>query len=63
MTRKYINHPNPFCYVRGYLTTKAQRRTITTDLQKLYQVYFGRPLGNTENVWVSHVICTSCSNE
>ena len=63
MTRKCINHPNPFCYVRGSFITEAQRRTITPDLQKLYQLYFGCPLGDKEKFWVSHIICTSCSNE
>jgi hypothetical protein len=63
MTRKCINHPNPFRYVRGSFTKEAQRRTFAPDLHKLYQLYFGCPLGDKEMFWVSHVICTSCSND
>ena len=58
MTRKCINLPSPF---RSF-TTEAQRRTITPDLQKLYQLHFGCPLGNKEKVWVSHFMFTPCPN-
>jgi hypothetical protein len=63
MTRKCINHPNPFSYISVSFTKEAQRSTITPDLQKLYQSYIGCPLGDKEKFWVSHVICTLCSNE
>jgi hypothetical protein len=58
--RKYINHPNTFCYVCGSFTTEAQRRTITTDLKILYQLYFGCPLGEQDRtehlmLYVHHV--------
>jgi hypothetical protein len=58
MPRKCINHPNTLRYVRvcGSFIAKAQRRTITPDLQKLYQLYLGCPLGDQVKEWAPHVI-------
>ena len=41
---------------------RAQWRAITPDLQKLYQLYSGCPLGDQDKDWAPHVIRTSCSN-
>jgi hypothetical protein len=62
MPRKCINHPHTFCYVCGSFTLKTQQHTFTPNLQKLYQLYFGCPLGDQNNNWEPHVLCTSCSN-
>jgi len=61
MPQKCINHPDTFCCICGSFTVKAQWHTITSDLQKLYQLYFGCPLDQNKD-WAPHVICTSCSN-
>lgn len=62
MPRKCNNSPDSFCYVCGSFTTKAQRRAITTDLKKIYKLYFGCPLGDQDKSWAPHLICNSCSN-
>jgi hypothetical protein len=41
---------------------EAQQCTVTPDLQKLYQLHFGCPLGDQDKEWAPHVICTPCSN-
>ena len=56
MPRKCINHPNTHCYLCGSFKAKAQRRTITPDLQKLYQLYLGCPSGDQVMEWAPHVI-------
>lgn len=61
MPRKCLNHPNSFCYTCGSFTPKSQRRTITPRLQKLYQLYFGCPLGDQDKGWAPHVVCKPCS--
>jgi len=62
MPRTCLNHPDTFCYVCGSFTTKAQRRSITTDLKRIYKLYFGCPLGDQDKPWAPHVICNTCSN-
>lgn len=62
MPRKCVNHPNIFCYVCGSFTTKSQRRTITSDLRKIYKLYFDCPLGDQDKAWAPHIVCTSCFN-
>ena len=49
-------------YIRGSFIAKAQRRTITRNFQKLYQLYYDCPLGDQDRDWAPHVPCTSCSN-
>ena len=51
MPRKCIKHTNTFCYVYRSFTAQAQRRTITPDLQKMYQLYFACPLGDQDKDW------------
>ena len=41
---------------------KAQKRRITPEIKKLYQLYFGCPLGDQDKSWAPHVICTACSS-
>jgi hypothetical protein len=41
---------------------KDQQHTITPDLQKLYQLCYGSPLGDKNKDWPPQVMCTSCSN-
>jgi hypothetical protein len=62
MPRLCKNHPDVFCYVCGSFLITSQRRNITTDLCKIYRLYFGCPLGDQDKAWAPHVICTSCSN-
>lgn len=62
MPRDCRNHPNTFCYVCGEYTLKSQKRTITTDLCKIYGAYFGCPLADQDKTWAPHIICSACSN-
>jgi len=62
MPRDCKNHPDIFCYVCGEFTPKSQKRTITTDLRKIYGAYFGCRLGDQEKKWAPHIICSACSN-
>ena len=62
MPRKCKNSPNLFCYVCGSFTVKTQRRAITSDVKRIYQLYFGFPLGDQGKQWAPHQICTSCSS-
>ena len=61
MPRKCKNSPNLFCYVCGSFTVKTHRRAITSDVKRIYQLYFGCPLGDQDKQWAPHQICTSCS--
>ena len=56
MLSKWKNNPDLFCYVCGSFTIKAQRRSITPDLKK---IYFGCPLRDQDKQWAPHQICTS----
>ena len=56
MPRKCISHPNTLCYLRGSFIATAQGRTFTPDLQKLYQLYLGCPLGDQFKELLPHVI-------
>ena len=38
MSRQCRNHPDVFCYVCGEFTVKAQKRTITPEIKKLYKL-------------------------
>ena len=62
MPRSCKNHPDLFCYVCGNFTAKPQRRSITTELKKLYKMYFGCPLGDQDKRWAPHLICSSCAS-
>ena len=62
MPRDCKNHPDIFYYVCGEVTPKSQKRTITTDLRKIYGAYFGCRLGDQEKKWAPHIICSACSN-
>lgn len=62
MPRECKNHPDKFCYVCGNFTSKQQRRTITTNLKKIYNLYFGCHLGDQDKAWAPHQICSACSN-
>jgi len=47
MPRKCINHTNTF----GTYVVRSRRKLsdiVTPDLQKLYQLYFGCPLGDQD---------------
>ena len=48
-------------YICGEFTVKTQKRTITPEINKIYQPYFDCPLGDQDKLW-SHVICTACSS-
>ena len=61
MPRKCKNSSNLFCYVCGSFTVKTHRRAITSDLKRIFQLYFGCPLGDQDKQWAPHQICTSCS--
>jgi hypothetical protein len=61
MSRHCVNHADNFCYVCGSFTTKSQRRGITNDVKRIYELYFGYPLGDQDKPWAPHVICTTCS--
>jgi hypothetical protein len=45
MPPKCINLPSTFCYDPDSFTMGAQRRKITPDYQKLYQLKIGCSLG------------------
>lgn len=62
MPRDCKNHPDTFCYVCGSFTPKSQKRSITKDIEKIYRIYFGCPLGDQDKAWAPHIICTACSN-
>jgi len=63
MPPKCVNHPKTFCYVRDSFTANTQRRTVTPDLHKVYQLYRDCSLGDQDKDWAPHVICTVCSTE
>ena len=48
MPRKCKNSPHLFCYICGSFTVKTQRRAITSDVKRIYQLYFGCPLGDQD---------------
>ena len=48
MTRKCKNNPDLFCCVCGNFAIKAQKRSITPDLKKLYKLYFECRLGDRD---------------
>ncbi len=62
MPRQCKNDPDKFCYVCGNFTTKIQRRALTTDIKKMYKLYFGCHLGDQDKPWAPHQICSACSN-
>lgn len=62
MPRQCKNHPDIFCYVCGSFAIKSQRRKITNDLQNIYKLYFGCPLGDQDKAWAPHTMCSACSN-
>ncbi|XP_066949408.1 uncharacterized protein [Macrobrachium rosenbergii] len=62
MSRHCKNSPDMFCHVCGSFTTKAQQRTITTEIKKTYQLYFGCSLGDQDRSWAPHISCSPCSN-
>ncbi len=60
--RTYKNDTNILCYICGSYTTSSQRKMITMDIKKIYQLYFGCHLGDQDNVLAPHYICNSCSS-
>ena len=62
MPRQCKNHSDIFYYVCGSFAIKSQRRKITNDLRKIYQLYFGCPLGDQDKTWAPHFVCSAYSN-
>jgi hypothetical protein len=54
MPWKYINHSNT--YLCGSFVTKAQRCTYHSTSSKLYQLYFGSPLGDQDKEWAPYYV-------
>jgi len=50
MPRKCVNHPDNF-YVRGDLTFKDLRRSLTPLVKKCYELYFGCKVGVKMRTW------------
>ena len=46
MPRKCENSLDLFCYICGGFTTKGKQRSITSDIKKVYKLYFACPLGD-----------------
>ena len=60
MPQKCINSPNSFCYICGEFTVADDRRSITTNIKKLYQAYFGIKLDDQDISFAPHIVCKSC---
>ena len=57
VSRQCRNHPD-MCYVWREFIVIAQKHTITPEIRKIYELYFGCPLGDQDKLWAPHVICT-----
>ena len=51
MFRKFLNHPDWFCFVCDKFTSKEQQRIITHDIKKMYIIYFVCPLNDQDKIW------------
>ena len=51
-----------FCYFCEEFIVKAQKRTITQEIKKIYKLYFDCLLGDQNKLWASHFICTARSS-
>ena len=60
MPKKCLNHPGRFCFVCGKFTSKEEQRNITHDIQKMYMICFGCPLGDQDKTWAPYKICKKC---
>lgn len=61
MLRNVLKQPNNFCYARGELTFKSQRRHFSTLLKKKkYEFYFECKSGDFDKDWVTSICCISC---
>jgi hypothetical protein len=61
MSRKCVNNPDMFCYVRGEFAVKVQRHNLTPLVKKAYDLYFGCKVGDQDRLWAPHVCCGTCA--
>ena len=57
MSRQRRNYPDMFCYVYREFIVKGQKRTITPEINQIYQLYFNLPRGDQDKFWATLVIC------
>ncbi len=62
MPRECKSHPDKICSVCCIFSTKTQWQTITTNLKKIYKLYFGCHLGDQDKLLTRHQICSACWN-
>lgn len=49
--RNCVNHPDSFCYIRGEVIFKNQRRNFTQFIMKCYELFFGCKVGDLDKKW------------
>src|SRR5215471_19128698 len=62
MPRNCKNQADSFCHICGELTLKRCRRRLTPHVKKLYELYFGRKLGDQDKNWAPHICCVKCAS-
>jgi hypothetical protein len=60
MPPKCLNHTDTFCYARGELTFKSQRRNFTPLIKKCFELYFECKVGDQGKYWAPHICCVTC---
>jgi hypothetical protein len=58
--RQCLNNPNVFCYICENFVVKKQRQNINFFFKTAYFVYFGIKLGDQDNLWAPHTVCSVC---
>ena len=58
--RHSVNNPNKFCYICGSYVVVKQRQTITSFVKNVYHAYFGVKIGDQDESWTPHTVCSVC---
>lgn len=61
MSHSCKNHPDRYCYICGEILFAKQRTTITNNIVKAYELYFGCKLGDQDKSWAPHFTCSTCA--
>ena len=60
MPRKFLNHPDTFCYLCSELTFKSQMQNFIPLINKCYKLYFGCKVGDQDKSWALYICCVIC---